>query len=190
MYDGAEITKTPIQRREVVSVVAPESAFNLSFCLKYFCLSVKGSRNVCLPSELVTILSTPPLICSMPRLECVAVTSLGWTLQRSYSTSGPVSTGTGTIFGRAKPPQYFTKPPAGQLSLLPSVVWEMSTSQSAVMLCGCGVKARYGSVHLSISVLVWQVKLCDPSLTRAIPERGFMDGFLMIKIYGYFTYLG
>jgi len=32
-----------------------------------------------------------------------------------------------------------------QLSLLPSVGWEMSTSQSAVMLCGWGVKA--GMVH-------------------------------------------
>jgi len=29
----------------------------------------------------------------------------------------------------------------GQLSLLPSVGWEMSTSQSAVMLCGWGAKA-------------------------------------------------
>jgi len=33
----------------------------------------------------------------------------------------------------------------GQLSLLPSAGWEMSTSQSAVMLCGWGVKA--GMVH-------------------------------------------
>ena len=35
--------------------------------------------------------------------------------------------------------------PLGQLSLLPSVGREMSTSQSAVMLCGWGVKA--GMVH-------------------------------------------
>jgi len=33
----------------------------------------------------------------------------------------------------------------GQLSLLPSEGWEMSTSQSVVMLCGWGVKA--GMVH-------------------------------------------
>jgi len=33
----------------------------------------------------------------------------------------------------------------GQLSLLPSAGLEMSTSQSAVMLCGCGVKA--GMAH-------------------------------------------
>jgi len=33
----------------------------------------------------------------------------------------------------------------GQLSLLPSAGREMSTSQSAVMLCGWGVKA--GMVH-------------------------------------------
>jgi len=33
----------------------------------------------------------------------------------------------------------------GQLSLLPSAAREMSTSQSAVMLCGWGVKA--GMVH-------------------------------------------
>ena len=33
----------------------------------------------------------------------------------------------------------------GQLSLLPSAVWEMSTSQSVAMLCACGLKA--GMVH-------------------------------------------
>jgi len=33
----------------------------------------------------------------------------------------------------------------GQLSLLPSVGWEMSTGQSAAMLCGWGVKA--GMAH-------------------------------------------
>jgi len=40
---------------------------------------------------------------------------------------------------------------------------------------------------------VWQVKLCDPSLTRAIPER-FRDEFFVIKRYTnlrllYFTLL-
>jgi len=67
----------------------------------------------------------------------------------------------------------------------------MSTGQSAVMLCGWGVKA--GMVHSTCGQTCGlQVKLCDPSLTRAIPER-FRDEFLMIKcyiqIYGYFTYL-
>jgi len=55
----------------------------------------------------------------------------------------------------------------GQLNLLPSVGWEMSTSQSAVMLCGWGVKGRYGSFHLWINV--WVAGKTD--LTRAIPER-------------------
>jgi len=53
----------------------------------------------------------------------------------------------------------------------------MSTGQSAVMLCGWGVKA--GMVH---STCGRQIKLCDPSLTRAIPER-LRDDFLMIKRY-------
>jgi len=58
-----------------------------------------------------------------------------------------------------------------QLSLLPSAGREMSTSQSAVMLCGWGVKAgRYGSFHLWINVWV-AGKTVYPSLTRAIPER-------------------
>jgi len=39
-------------------------------------------------------------------------------------------------------PQYVTRHP-GQLSLLPSAGWEMSTSQIAVMLCGWGVKAGW-----------------------------------------------
>jgi len=38
-----------------------------------------------------------------------------------------------------KLPQYFAEPP-GQLNLLPSVGREMSTGQSAVMLCVWGVK--------------------------------------------------
>jgi len=43
-------------------------------------------------------------------------------------------------------------------------------SQSAVMLCGWGVKA--GMVHCTCGwTCGWQVKLCDPSLTRAIHER-------------------
>jgi len=45
----------------------------------------------------------------------------------------------------------------------------MRTSQSAMMLCGWGVKA--GMVQSKGRVFWWQVKLCDSSSTRAIPER-------------------
>jgi len=77
-----------------------------------------------------------------------------------------------------KPPPFITSH-SGQLSLLPSAGWKMSTSQSAVMLCGWGVKA--GMVHSTCGeVYGWQVKLCDLSLTHAIPER-FRDEFLVIK---------
>jgi len=63
-----------------------------------------------------------------------------------------------------------------ELSLLPSVEREMSTSQSAVMLCGWRVEA--GAAHSTCGYACgWQVKLCDPSLTRTIPER-FRDEFL------------
>jgi len=41
-----------------------------------------------------------------------------------------------------KPPQYSPSHP-GQLSILLSAGWEMSTSQSRVMLCGWGVKAGW-----------------------------------------------
>jgi len=49
-----------------------------------------------------------------------------------------------TVFGREN---YLSISPnhPGQLSHLPSAGWEMSTSQSAVMLCGWGGKA--GMVH-------------------------------------------
>ena len=40
------------------------------------------------------------------------------------------------------PSRYVTSHP-GQLSLLPPVVREMNTGQSAVMLCGWGVKAGW-----------------------------------------------
>jgi len=42
------------------------------------------------------------------------------------------------------PPWFVTNHPL-QLSLLSSVGWKMSTSQTAVTLCGCGVKA--GMAH-------------------------------------------
>jgi len=56
-----------------------------------------------------------------------------------------------------------------------------STGQSAVTLSGCGVKS--GMVHSTCGCTCgWQVKLGDPSLTLAIPER--LGGeLLMIKRY-------
>jgi len=52
-----------------------------------------------------------------------------------------------TVFGRANNPSISPSYP-GQLSLLPSAEREMSTSQSAVTLCGSGVKA--GMVHIPL----------------------------------------
>jgi len=104
---------------------------------------------------------------------------------RSYSTSGPVSTGMGDRLRRTNHLSISTSH-SGQLSLLPSTGQKMSTSQSAVMLCGWGVKV--GMVHSTCekNVWVWQVKLCDPSLTRAIPERFRVESReSAIQIYGY-----
>jgi len=57
----------------------------------------------------------------------------------------------------------------------------MSTSQSAVTLCGWAVKE--GIIHSTCGQMRgWQVKLCDPSLTRATRER-FRDEFFVIKFY-------
>jgi len=53
---------------------------------------------------------------------------------------GPASTGMGDRLRRANHLSISPSHP-GQLSLLPSAGQEMSTSQSAVMLCGWGVKA-------------------------------------------------
>jgi len=67
----------------------------------------------------------------------------------------------------------------------------MSTGQSSVTLCGWGIKVEFIPL-LDKRACGWQVKLCDPSLTRAIPER-FRDEFLVTKRYTnlrllYFTY--
>jgi len=44
----------------------------------------------------------------------------------------------------------------------------MSTGRSAVMLCGWGIKAGRLIPYVDKRVdCGWQVKLCDPSLTRA-----------------------
>jgi len=56
-----------------------------------------------------------------------------------------------------------------KLSLLPSTEREMSTRHHAVMLCSWGLKA--GMVHPLVDTCGWQVKLCDSSLARAIPEH-------------------
>ena len=81
-----------------------------------------------------------------------------------YSTSGPVSTGMGDHLGMGKPPRNATCHP-GQLSLLPFAGREISTGQSAVMLCGWGVKAGWLIPYVNKRVWVAQVTLCDSSLT-------------------------
>jgi len=82
-----------------------------------------------------------------------------------------------TIFGWAN---HRSIPPIhpGQLSLPPSAGREMSTSQSVVMLCSWAVKAGM----VAHSTCGQQVKLCDPSLTHALPEH-FRDVFLVIKCF-------
>jgi len=80
--------------------------------------------------------------------------------------SGPISTRIGDSLQSGKPPRYVTSHP-GQLSLLPSTCRDMSTSQSAVMLCSWGVKA--GMVHSTCGCTCgWQVKLCNLLLIHAI----------------------
>ena len=68
-----------------------------------------------------------------------------------------------TVFGRANHLSISPSQP-GQLGLLPSAGREMSTGQSAATLCGWGVKAWLITCGC---MCWWQVKLCDPSLTRA-----------------------
>jgi len=66
-------------------------------------------------------------------------------------------------------------------SLLPSARQNMSTGRSAVTLCSWAVKA--GMAHYTCGKTCgWQVKLCDPSLTCAIPCH-FRDEFLMTRCY-------
>jgi len=67
----------------------------------------------------------------------VAVTEFGASTKLAYSTSGPVSTGTGDRLRTGKPHRYVTSHP-GQLSLLLSAGREISTGQSVVMLCSWG----------------------------------------------------
>jgi len=53
---------------------------------------------------------------------------------------GPVNTETGNHLQAGIPPRFMTSH-SGQLSLLPSVGWKNDAGQSAVTLCGWGVKA-------------------------------------------------
>jgi len=88
-----------------------------------------------------------------------------------------------------KPPRFFYQP---LRPTQPSTCSGMENEHQPN--CGdalwLGSKGKYGSFHLWINV--WVVKLCDPSLTCAIPEC-FRDDFLMVKHYTnlwllYFTY--
>ena len=68
-----------------------------------------------------------------------------------------------------------------QLSLLPSAWRKMSTQPMCGDVLRLGRKA--GIVHSTCRwACGWQVKLCDPSLTCAIPQR-LREEFLMIKRY-------
>jgi len=71
-----------------------------------------------------------------------------------------------TVFGR---PNHLSISPnlPGQLSLLPLAGREMSTDQSAVIRCGWGVKAGWLIPSADKRTCGWQIKPCDPSLTRA-----------------------
>jgi len=67
-----------------------------------------------------------------------------------------------------KPPQYFISHP-GQLSLLPLVRQEMSTIQSAVMLCGWGVKA--GMAHSNHTTYTSPPNIRQHALNTSIHSR-------------------
>ena len=110
----------------------------------------------------------------------VAVTLLHGRLNKVTLRLTTLILGWVTVFGRAN---HLSISPShsGQLSLLPSVGREVSTSQSAVILCGWGVKVCMAHSTCG-SACGWQVKLCDHPLTRAIPER-LGDEFLMTKRY-------
>jgi len=67
------------------------------------------------------------------------------------------------------PRQYFTEPP--RPTQPPTLSGrEMSTGQSAVTLCGRGIKAGWLTGIPYVDKRGWQVNLCDPSLIRANPS--------------------
>jgi len=67
--------------------------------------------------------------------------------------------------------------------------WELSTSQSTGDTMQLGVRA--GLVHTNYgSTQGWQVELCHPSLTHAVPKQFSDESDLVIKCYTnllYFT---
>ena len=67
------------------------------------------------------------------------------------------------------PPRYVTSHLC-QLSLLPSAGREMHTDQTAVMICGWGVKAGRRNPFVK-KTSGWHVRLYEPLLTRAIPSE-------------------
>jgi len=79
----------------------------------------------------------------------------------------PPPRGWATVFGCINHLSISPSQP-GQLSLLPSVGRKMSSSQSEMTFSGPGVKA--GLFHFG-STYGWQVKLRNPLLTCALPER-------------------
>ena len=69
-------------------------------------------------------------------------------------------TGMGDRLRVGKAPRFVTSH-SGQLSLLPSAGWKMSTGQNAVMLCSWGVKV--GMVHSACRQMCgWQVNCVIP----------------------------
>ena len=92
------------------------------------------------------------------------------------------STATGDRLRAGKPPQYFAKP--SRPAQPPTLSWtgnEYQPKCGDALLCGWGVKA--GMVHSTCGLACgWQVKLCDPSLARVVPER-LSDQQLIIKRY-------
>jgi len=71
-----------------------------------------------------------------------------------------------TVFGRAN--HLGTKPATqANSAFYPTAGRRMSTGQSAMTLCGWGVKTGWLIPYADKRVRGWQVKLCDPSLTGA-----------------------
>jgi len=89
-----------------------------------------------------------------------------------YCTLGLVSTGMGGHRWMGKPPRCVTSH-MGQLSLLPSVGWQVSTGQSAVKLWSKGSR---GSFHLCMHA-EWQVQksfatinMCHTGVSQSKPH--------------------
>jgi len=93
----------------------------------------------------------------------------------------------GDRFRVGKPPWYFAKPP--RPTQLPTLLGSRNEYQpkhgDALRL---GSKGSYGSFHLWICMGGWQVKLCDPSLTRAVAEC-LREELLVINYYYYYIHL-